>query len=108
MMDMMILPHKSKEGCQHKDEDGEPPCGQPQSGRGAWRYCPIHGVVAKRKKAKEVSKNFREEHPELVRCNSFLCTYNLTENKLKSVLDRAESLKLEALTKDDLYLLFVE
>ena len=54
---MKILSQKSREGCQLIVQGN--PCHQDIEGRGAWKFCPIHGVVAKRERAKKDSAKFR-------------------------------------------------
>jgi hypothetical protein len=97
----MILPQKSRDGCQYREKDGEPPCGQEIEGRGAWQYCPAHSAVVGRERAKEDSAKFRKVHPDLAKRNKYLCENQLTENKLEPCLQRGDTLREQYASSND-------
>lgn len=93
----MIRQQESYELCQFK-ENGKP-CLQALIGT-AWKFCPIHGIVARRLRKREDSANFRRDNRlGLIRIR-FRHRHHLTEPQLKPLLDHSEITQEECPCQD--------
>jgi hypothetical protein len=89
---------ESYEVCQFK-ENGKP-CLQILIGT-SWKFCPIHGVIAKKLRKREDSANFRKDNRLGLSRIRFRHRHHLTEPRLKPLLDHSEPVQEEYACQDD-------
>ena len=107
----MVLRQKPKGGCQHKFKNGEQ-CGRKIDGQGSWRYCTAcreaaqqEAQEAKRERDRQRSAERREGDDKRAEDNYYhwLYDHDLTDNKLKSLFEDAETLQEEYSHMDDFH-----